>query len=86
MNPGTQSEINYKIHVEPQMFRILDGIAQDLKGHISYEDFVRAMWTFSDKLMGTLPKTPQWLRDDVEQKIREAGASNTIDGEVGADG
>lgn len=85
MNP--QAEINYKIYVEPKMMELLDGMAKDLSPYVSKDDFIRALWTFTDRMYAeqyTVP--PGWLLQLLEDQQRRAKASNTVEGEVESDG
>lgn len=81
---SNQDELNYKIHVEPAMFRILNQIGADVGGlGISEDDFTRALWVYTDAKLNNLTTPPSWIWAELDRKQQEADARNTVDGEVG---
>lgn len=78
-----KDELNYKVHVEPAMFNILNQIGRDVAGlGISEDDFIRSLWVYTQtKLDENEP--PQWLWTELDRRVQEAEASNTVEGEVG---
>jgi hypothetical protein len=83
-NPGMQTELNYKIQVEPVLFTILNQVAADCAGfNISADDFTRAVWTWADQQLQTYDNPPQWLWTALAQAQQARDADNTIEGEAG---
>jgi hypothetical protein len=81
------SEVNYKMVIEPQMFEIMNHIAGDCSQFMTKDDFIRALWVFVQQIMNAeYPAPPQWLLKELEGERRKAEADNTVEGEVGVDG
>jgi hypothetical protein len=82
-----QTEINYRVNVEPAIFTILSKIENDVAQFgISPDEFTRALWTFADHKLDEYSTAPQWLWQELENKRQQAEASNTVEGEVAGDG
>jgi hypothetical protein len=81
---SNKSELNYRIHVEPAMFNILNQISADVASlGVSEEDFTRALWVYTDTKLSNLTTPPSWIWAELDRKQQEADAQNTVDGEVG---
>lgn len=83
-NPAMQSELNYKIQVEPPLFTIFNQVAQDCEGFgISPDDFARAIWSWADRRLQEYDNPPQWLWTELAKQQQARDAANTIEGEAG---
>lgn len=81
---SNQNELNYKIHVEPAMFRIFNQIGADVTSMgVSDEDYTRALWMYADAKLNNLTTPPSWIWAELDRKNQEADARNIVDGEVG---
>jgi hypothetical protein len=83
-NVINQSDLNYKIQVEPAIFAIINQVAQDVaRFDISPDQFIRAVWTWADKALDDYDAAPQWLLHELAKAQQAREARNTIDGEAG---
>lgn len=86
MTQGMQTELNYKIQVEPVLFTILNQVASDCAGfNISADDFTRAVWCWADQQLQTYDNPPPWLWTELAARQKASEAANTIEGEAGSD-
>lgn len=83
-NPGMQTELNYKIQVEPAINTILETVARDCEAFgISPDDFTRAIWSWADARLQNYDSPPQWLWTELARQQQARDDANTIDGEAG---
>lgn len=79
-----QSELNYKVNVEPALFTILQEVERNVVGFgIERDTFIRALWVYADMRLNESETPPSWLWDELERKQQQADPSNIIDGEAG---